>query len=381
MNIMVLDTNFKPVTILDSFESIVWADRYRSYGDFELYTSANSDILSQIKKNYYITNGNSEHAMIVEQLLITSDVEEGNKITITGRSLESILDRRIVWGLKILKGNLQDEIKTLLDECIINPSDVNRKIDNFVFEYSDDPAVTNLTIDAQYTGDNVYDVIVDICEERNIGFKITLNQNDQFVFKLYVGADRSYNQTENSYVVFGNEFENLINSSYLTNNQKLKNVTLIGGEGEGDERKYTSLGDAVGLERRELFTDARDISSNIDGVELSIEEYNTLLQQRGSEKLSKASDEEAFEGEVETRIMFAYGVDYFLGDTVTVKNEYGIESSPQIIEIIESLDESGYSLVPTFRYSQLDLSLLTEDAKPLMTENGDAIIVDKGMKV
>lgn len=381
MNIMVLDTNFKPVTILDSFESIVWADRYRSYGDFELYTSANSDILSQIKKNYYITNGNSEHAMIVEQLLITSDVEEGNKITITGRSLESILDRRIVWGLKILKGNLQDEIKTLLDECIINPSDVNRKIDNFVFEYSDDPAITNLTIDAQYTGDNVYDVIVDICEERNIGFKITLNQNDQFVFKLYVGADRSYNQTENSYVVFGNEFENLINSSYLTNNQKLKNVTLIGGEGEGDERKYTSLGDAVGLERRELFTDARDISSNIDGVELSIEEYNTLLQQRGSEKLSKASDEVAFEGEVETGIMFTYGVDYFIGDTVTVKNEYGIESSPQIIEIIESLDESGYSLVPTFRYSQLNLGLLTEDSKPLMTEKGDIIIVDKGMEI
>lgn len=381
MNIMVLDTNFKPVTILDSFESIVWADRYRSYGDFELYTSANSDILSQIKKNYYITNGNSEHAMIVEQLLITSDVEEGDKIAITGRSLESILDRRIVWGLKTLKGNLQDEIKTLLDECIINPSDSSRKIDNFIFEYSEDPAITNLTIDAQYTGDNVYDVVVDICEERDIGFKITLNQNDQFVFKMYVGIDRSYNQTENSYVVFGNEFENLINSSYLTNNQKLKNVTLIGGEGEGDERKYTSLGNAVGLERRELFTDARDISSNIDGVELSIEEYNALLQQRGSEKLSKASDEVAFEGEVETGIMFAYGVDYFIGDTVTVKNEYGIESSPQIIEIIESLDESGYSLVPTFRYSYLDLSLLTENSKPLMTENGDVIIVDKGMKV
>lgn len=49
--------------------------------------------------------------MIVEKIQITSDTEDGNHVTVTGRSLESILDRRIVWGQKLLSGNLQNGIK------------------------------------------------------------------------------------------------------------------------------------------------------------------------------------------------------------------------------------------------------------------------------
>ena len=40
--------------------------------------------------------------------------------------------------------------------------------------------------------------------------------------------------------------------------------------------------------------------------------------------------------------------DYFLGDIVQVINEYGISATPRIIEIIESEDENGTSVVPTF---------------------------------
>ena len=43
-----------------------------------------------------------------------------------------------------------------------------------------------------------------------------------------------------------------------------------------------------------------------------------------------------------------YGVDYFLGDIVQIENEYGIQASAQITEIIETENESGYSIIPTF---------------------------------
>ena len=58
-----------------------------------------------------------------------------------------------------------------------------------------------MKLEAQYTGDNLYDVIQKICEEQGIGFKITLNDEKQFVFELYAGSDRSYDQTENPYVI------------------------------------------------------------------------------------------------------------------------------------------------------------------------------------
>ena len=186
-----------------------------------------------------------------------TDPENGNSVTITGRSLESLLSRRIVWTQTLLDGSVQDCIKKLLDENVISPKDVNRKIPNFVFETSVEKAVTEPKITAQFTGDNLYDVISEICRLTGLGFKVTLNDKKQFVFKLYAGADRTYAQTENPYVVFSPKFENIANSNYLESKKEYKNVALVAGEGEGAERKTTSVGEGSGLERRELFVDAR----------------------------------------------------------------------------------------------------------------------------
>lgn len=349
MDLIVLDTGFKAVGIMDVYESLIWADRYYKCGDFELYTPMQDNILNTIKQDYYLQCVESEHTMIVEKLLIKSDVENGNRLTATGRSLESILDRRIVWGQKTISGNFQNGIKTLLNENVINPSDSKRKISNFIFEPSTDTAITSLTIEAQYTGDNLYDVISNLCCERGIGFKVTLNEKMQFVFKLYAGTDRSYKQTANPYVVFSPNFENILNSNYIESKSALKNVTLIGGEGEGAERKYTSVGDKSGLERRELFTDARDISSDVgDGKTLTNEEYLAQLQQRGKEKLAENMAVTSFEGEVETTTLYKYGEDFFNGDVIQIANEYGHETTARIIEIVISDDTSGQSVYPTF---------------------------------
>lgn len=353
MELLVLNTDLDAVSIVDICESAIWTDRYQKYGDFELYTAMTNGVFDYIKQDYYLQNRDSEHVMIIEKLLINSDAEDGNRLTVSGRSLESILDRRIIWGQMTISGNLQNGIETLLNACIISPTDTDRKIDNFIFETSDDPAITDLTIDAQYTGDNLYEVVEKICSERDIGFKVTLNNNKQFVFKLYAGADRSYEQITNPYVVFSPNFENIINSNYVESKSALKNVTLVGGEGEGSARKYATVGSGTGLNRRELFTDARDISSDVgDGVTLSDEEYTSKLQQRGKEKLSENTDVTSFEGQVETVVMFKYGEDFFNGDIVQIADEYGHESRVRILEIVMSEDQDGLSVYPTFKTIQ-----------------------------
>ena len=351
MDLIVLNKDLDAVSILDVYESFIWTDRYYEYGDFELFTAMQDGILDFIKKNYYLQSSDSEHVMIIEDWIIKSDIENGNHITVTGRSLESILTRRIVWGQKTIRGNLQNGIKTLLNEAIISPTDELRRIPNFIFEDSSDPAITNLTINAQYTGDNLYDVIHKICAERGIGFKITLNDNKQFVFKLYAGVDRSYDQTSVPYVVFSPNFDNIINSNYMESNSSLKNITLVGGEGEGSERKYLTVGNTsvCGLERREIFTDARDISSEVDGEVLSDAEYNAQLTQRGNEKLSENIELTSFEGQTETTVMYRYQEHFFDGDIVQIANEYGHETKARIIEVVMSEDETGFSIYPTFK--------------------------------
>lgn len=264
MDLFVLDTSLNQVSILDTYKSLIWTERYNEYGDFEIVSPVTTDILTNLKQDYYLERRDTDRTMIIEKILIKTDIEDGNTLTITGRSLESILLRRIVWGQRTIKGNLQNGIKELLDENVISPTKPERKISNFVFQPSTDPNITSLEIDAQYTGDVLYDVINGLCSERGIGFKVIRNEQNQFVFSLYSGTDRSYNQVTNPYVVFSPGFENIINSNYMESKSALKNVTLVGGEGEGSARRYTAVGNISGLERRELFTDARDLSSDMD---------------------------------------------------------------------------------------------------------------------
>ena len=350
MDITILNTSLEAVSIIDAYKSLIWTDRYYEAGDFELVTEVSYDIISNIGMDYILQIGSSEHSMLINKFLIKSDAENGSYLTISGESLEAILKRRIVWGLKTLSGNLQNGIKSLITDAIISPTDSNRKISNFIFEDSTDSAITGLTIDAQYTGDNLYDVIQKICSEKNIGFKVTLNDELKFVFKLYAGVDRSYEQTVNPYVIFSPQFENLINSNYIQSVVSLKTITLVGGEGEGAARKYATVGtEETGLSRRELFTDARDISTDVsDGTKLSDTDYTAQLKQRGNEDLASYISVSSFEGKVETRVMFQYGVDFFNGDIVAIENEYGQSGTTRVLEVVISEDTDGLSIYPTF---------------------------------
>lgn len=349
MDIWVLDENLEVIDIVETFNSFIWTDRYNEYGDFELRISIDDRSVKALRIDRYLQNRDSDHLMIIDTLEIESDAEDGTYLVVTGKSLESILGRRIVWGLKILDGNLQNGIKALMNENVIAPSNPDRKISNFVFEESSDPIITELSIKAQYTGDNLYDVIHTICEEQNLGFKITLNDSKQFVFKLYSGKDRSYSQSENPYVIFSPKFDNLLSGNYIESKAAWKNVTLVGGEGEGTERRYTAVGNVSGLKRREIFTDARDISSTTeDGETISSDAYISLLRQRGKEKLSENVNVMSFEGEAEMTQMFRYGVDFFNGDVVQLEDEYGHEVKARITEIVISESETGFYQYPTF---------------------------------
>lgn len=348
MNLIVLDRDFTAVSVIDTYESLIWTERYFECGDFELYTVMTDDVLQKIKMDYYMVNSNSEHVMIVESILINTDVEEGNHVTISGRSLESILHRRVVWGQQILSGNLQDVVHALLDASFINPTEESRKVSNFVFKETDDPTILGITINAQYTGEDVYEAIKSLCTECGVGFKMSLSDAGNIEFELYSGVDRSYDQTENSFVIFSPAFDNMLNSNYIESTEQFKNVALIAGEGEGAERKYAAVGDVSGLDRRELFVDARDISSTSGETTISNEEYQTQLQQRGREKLSETTLVTSFEGEGETTQLFVYGRDFSKGDIVQVANEYGHESKVRILEVVMSEDVNGFSVYPTF---------------------------------
>lgn len=345
MVIYVLNTNLETVGLVESYKSIIWTNRYFEPGDFELYLPASKAMIDLLKENYYLVReGYEDNAMIISSISIKTDIENGDDMTVTGKCLKSILARRIIWEQTTLNGKVEACIRQLITSNCIEPKLTERKIDKL--ELGTAAGLTE-TIRSQYTGTNLQEAIDEICTTAGYGYDIKLDlKRKKFIFEMYEGLDRSYRQTKNPYVVFSNEYENLLTTNYNYSKENYRNVARIAGEGEGNERKFTTVGTAADLDRYELFVDAKDISSN-EG-EIITTEYTALLQQRGNEKLAEKSYTEQFDGEVATGTTFELNRDYYVGDIVEVINEYGIQATPRIIGVIQSEDESGIYTIPIF---------------------------------
>lgn len=327
------------IGIVEEPISAIWTRRYNKPGEFEIYTQATAYLLDLIAEDCYITHEGDNTIMLVERVELTTDAENGNFVKIKGRSAACLLDRRIILEQTTLYGRVDQALYKLIDENAINPANPQRALPLTM----DLPDVMTDTISAQYTGTNLLAAIEDICAAYGLGFRVVSDNASQVIprFELYTGTNRSAGQSVNSPIYFSQEFENLVASSYAFDLSKYKNVAVVAGEGEGKARKRAVVGEASGLLRRELYVDARDMSTN-EG-EISDADYTAQLEARGTEKLAETHTTEAFGGEVDTLNTFALDVDYSVGDIVTVENEYGIRVDTRISAIPEYWDENGYA--------------------------------------
>ena len=85
MELLVLNTDFESIAVIDTYESMIWTDRYNSYGDFEIFFAMDTQLLQYLKEDYYLWLKDSEHCMIIEDIKINADTEEGNHLIVTGK--------------------------------------------------------------------------------------------------------------------------------------------------------------------------------------------------------------------------------------------------------------------------------------------------------
>lgn len=357
--IYVLDRAFNLIGVIDEYISTIWRPAYYDIGDFEIYLGATDKAVALLSKDNYVVRSSDisvdeagnvtyKKVMIIKNIKVTTDVEDGDYLTVTGRELKHLLHQRIVWSQTNLSGKAETAIRRLVNENAITPTNPNRVIPNLTL--ADTLGLTE-TIDKQVTGAHVDNAITDICTAKGLGWDVYV-YNNKLTFTVYKGIDRSYSQSERPYVVFSDDFENLYNTEYQLNSDQYANVTLVAGEGEGVNRITRAVGDSYsGLDRYEVYSDARDISQNKGTAdEIDVTTYYTLLDNRGVENLSKLSYTEGFTGEVLSDMSFKYLRDFNLGDLVSVINKYGINRTVRVISAIESEDVNGKKLLPQFKH-------------------------------
>lgn len=345
MDIYVLNRQFEKIGVIDFCSSIIWTRRYCNEGDCELYLPADEEALNLLKIGRFLMREDlDDNLMVITSVSVESDAENGNFIKAIGAGAEHLISQRIVWNQTTLNGTVGDCVSKLLSENLINPSDTNRKMDFFsVLDTSE--GTESLT--KQYTGDNLLTAIIELLATFDLGFDVTFDGSG-LGFSIYRGIDRSFNQDENSFVIFSPEYDNFLTSNSSENSEKFKNIALVAGEGEGSARKKAEVGTASGIDRVEVFVDARDISSTTSGGTLTDDEYLALLAEKGAAALAESKNEFTYEGEILPEVTFIFGVDYALGDIVETIDFFGNQNACRITEVIESWDENGYSIIPTF---------------------------------
>lgn len=284
MVITVLDMNFNTIAVVEGYASFIWTQRWTDVGDFELYIPASAPYLDKIRNDFYISCTEADkyfakgvhNLMVVEKKEYKTDLENGNMVIISGRSVESFLNRRIVWKYdgSITEINrstihakipsigdsswendttspfpLQNAIQYLLDMNVINPqkkinnqfvTDTNRQIDIFKFENNETQDITKLEIlPCAYRGDNLYDLIRNLCDSNGISFRVIYREQDTaeqieegLYFSLMSSVNHLSSQSTNPYVCFSTEYDNLLSSDNSIDMSTYKTMAYYIGKRE-----------------------------------------------------------------------------------------------------------------------------------------------------
>lgn len=352
---------FEPIGGINQFTSLIWPDKFNGYTEFELNAPITLENRELIKEDNILWCGGDNAAKI--EIIYFDTNDDGEKVfKVKGRTLEQILTTRIIWGTYNCSNKYSSTaMYEIVESQCVNPSDSYRKIP--FLECAKDEMLGK-KVSFQKTGGEVYDALESIATDAGLGFDILFRPKEKkFIFKVLEGVDRTFSQQSaegSEYVFFSTELEDILSSSYYKNNQDVKTLAYVTGEGEGVERKNIISGNSTskGFQRKELYVDARDIQSEIsndDGTTTKItdDDYNDLLNDRGKEKLAECVLVESFETKMRVvgNVHYNYGVDYFKGDKVIIQDdELGVQVIATITEAIENYDDE-YELELTFGYS------------------------------
>jgi Siphovirus ReqiPepy6 Gp37-like protein len=357
-----LDDEFRKDELIEGFESFIWAERYSAFGDFQIVIKASYSTRMLLRTDKWIGMTGSNYVMKIETVKDSTDDAGIRNLTVSGRSMESLLlDRVPIPGM----GGIYDLTGFPVNTWAGQPADIVREmfqsscVAGFTFMAKDiipfyhagtllppgsipEPNITGgISVITEY--ESLYDTIKKFCDIYEMGFRLIRNgEMSEVYFEVYMGSDRTSSQTVNDPVIFTPNMENLANSEILKSSAIRKTVAYVFAKNDSME-VYAPDADqnATGFERRVLFVRAEDIDLP-DGAALT-----AAMQQKGTEELAKNRQVYTFDGEIPQFQPYIYGGDYFLGDHVEERDSDGNVNTMMVTEQIFISDSEGERSYPT----------------------------------
>lgn len=251
------------IGILEQFRSLIFEEKAFTTGSFSTECLITRETLALLQPENILWIA-EESAGIIEYIQEQAG-SDGPYISVKGRLLSGILDRRILWGVYDLYDTAPVIMRTLVDECAVHPTrgDVEaRKIPGLVL--SDAPSGGD-KIRIQRTGGTLLESLEEIGAASQTAFGVRFNPAvPQMEFWTRPGKDRSVHQNGNEPVFYSTELDDVLQSEYSYNSAGYRNITLVAGEGEGTDRVYVTVEGASPDTPTPPVTEKYTITLNVD---------------------------------------------------------------------------------------------------------------------
>ena len=268
MYLAVLDESMTIQHLCEDYKSVVWTERFHGFGDFKLVVPGTLENLRVYQLDYYLYTKGTNKLMIIEQVELNTEYGKESLLTVSGRSLESILDRRVMhpypmWEGTLLckhertRGKVKDVVKhytNLLfkqrDSLDANherhvkafgwysvdelPDGIRKgrpvsSLDIGDIQVSSAGNVRGMSQSADYTNvgyddkdpytmeGSWYKLVQELTDLTMSGWAIEYNGEDPYYWYGYTynGVNRTFNQGEHPPVVFSPKYDNLSKATYF----------------------------------------------------------------------------------------------------------------------------------------------------------------------
>ena len=225
-----------PAAVIDSFESLIWVRRYDTPGDFELYMPADKDIFALIKAKIgylILTREDEQDVMYVEYVKLTENEESGDYILLKGRSIDCVMERRVIgYPTRIIRMPTTGVITKLINENMLSPVphegySLDAPLRTLApFEIVTQVYDIEMITPPLYNGENLLATVGELLKSKNYGLKTSMYDGTIMLW-IYSGQARPY-------VRFSPDNQNLLSSEYERDIRGQCNTAFVYAEGDDE---------------------------------------------------------------------------------------------------------------------------------------------------
>lgn len=358
MELMTLNGSFQSDKLVENYASLIWTERYATPGDFTLVSYDIASTLALLPRESNVCLRESTVPMRVEDHKIEKKPRQAPTVTVTGRSFETILERRASvnalpaatarapWTITAEKESdaAYQAMRVVLGD-VARPSGALSGISPAVSALDAIPQIdlalpadfntgTSKTYDIQ--PQDLYSTVIQLITTNHRGLKAVrpVPGASQIGIEIYNGADLT------SVVVFDARFDQFDDTTYLLSERGSTNVGYVYGSNGSQSVLKTAAPEPSGLARRVLVLDqSSDATVNTSDIRNS----------RGLIELYKYNPTALFDGQIAIQVAEGYGTKYHLGDILKLTGEYGLSQNVRVAEYIRTSDATGEKAYPAFQ--------------------------------